>query len=280
MSPLLRSTARTSCLSNWPFGPRNAGMPEMAWRTAWSGATMRELPQLLLQQRSGRSAAAAPAWPRALRISGVGSCPGGRSAGHLGDLRADTPPGAAGPRWSAPPTLATQVVVPTRRITSPTPHETKANTMIRKKPRTAPGVEVAAEGRDHQTIPFERRRGSIVRAGGQALPAFGLWATSGAEAAEDAEGDAMRQLIAGNWKMNGLRADAIALAQGGGAHGAQGLACDLLVCPPFTVRSRRSRDPGGLACRGRRPGLPHRSSRARIPATSPPPCCAMPAPPG
>jgi triosephosphate isomerase len=44
----------------------------------------------------------------------------------------------------------------------------------------------------------------------------------------------MRQLIAGNWKMNGLRADAIKLAQGVRA-GAQGLGCDLLVCPPFTV---------------------------------------------
>jgi triosephosphate isomerase len=44
----------------------------------------------------------------------------------------------------------------------------------------------------------------------------------------------MRQLIAGNWKMNGLRADAIALAEGVRA-GVQGMACELLVCPPFTV---------------------------------------------
>jgi triosephosphate isomerase len=44
----------------------------------------------------------------------------------------------------------------------------------------------------------------------------------------------MRQLIAGNWKMNGLRADAITLAQGVCA-GAASLPCDLLVCPPFTV---------------------------------------------
>ncbi|MGE4045908.1 MAG: triose-phosphate isomerase [Acetobacteraceae bacterium] len=41
----------------------------------------------------------------------------------------------------------------------------------------------------------------------------------------------MRQLIAGNWKMHGLSTDAIALAKGVAA-GAQGLACDLLVCPP------------------------------------------------
>jgi triosephosphate isomerase (TIM) len=44
----------------------------------------------------------------------------------------------------------------------------------------------------------------------------------------------MRQLIAGNWKMNGLRAEAITLAQGIRA-GAQGMASELLVCPPFTV---------------------------------------------
>ena len=43
----------------------------------------------------------------------------------------------------------------------------------------------------------------------------------------------MRQLIAGNWKMNGLAAEAAALARDIRA-GAEGLACDLLVCPPFT----------------------------------------------
>lgn len=44
----------------------------------------------------------------------------------------------------------------------------------------------------------------------------------------------MRQLIAGNWKMNGMRADAARLAQD--IHdGARGLGCDLLVCPPLTV---------------------------------------------
>jgi len=44
----------------------------------------------------------------------------------------------------------------------------------------------------------------------------------------------VRPLIAGNWKMHGLRADALALARevaaGAGAQGAE-----LLVCPPFTV---------------------------------------------
>lgn len=46
----------------------------------------------------------------------------------------------------------------------------------------------------------------------------------------------MRKLVAGNWKMNGLRAEAAALADGikaGLQHAPPG--CDLLVCPPFTV---------------------------------------------
>lgn len=42
----------------------------------------------------------------------------------------------------------------------------------------------------------------------------------------------MAQLIAGNWKMHGLTADAVALARGVAA-GAAGLGCELLVCPPF-----------------------------------------------
>lgn len=41
----------------------------------------------------------------------------------------------------------------------------------------------------------------------------------------------MPQLIAGNWKMHGLTADAVALARAVGT-GAAGLACELLVCPP------------------------------------------------
>jgi triosephosphate isomerase len=43
----------------------------------------------------------------------------------------------------------------------------------------------------------------------------------------------MRQLIAGNWKMNGLSAAASHLA-GAIRAGAPGLPCDLLLCPPFT----------------------------------------------
>ena len=46
-----------------------------------------------------------------------------------------------------------------------------------------------------------------------------------------------RPLIAGNWKMNGLVADAAALAQGiaGKWRGQPAIACDLLVCPPFPL---------------------------------------------
>ncbi len=44
----------------------------------------------------------------------------------------------------------------------------------------------------------------------------------------------MRQLIAGNWKMNGLLADGTALAQVL-RQGCDGLGCDLLVCPPATL---------------------------------------------
>jgi triosephosphate isomerase len=47
----------------------------------------------------------------------------------------------------------------------------------------------------------------------------------------------MRQLIAGNWKMNGLSAKAGALSGAIGA-GAGELGCDLLVCPPFTQIAR------------------------------------------
>lgn len=43
----------------------------------------------------------------------------------------------------------------------------------------------------------------------------------------------MPQLIAGNWKMNGLSAESAALAEAIEA-GAAALACDLLICPPFT----------------------------------------------
>ncbi len=44
----------------------------------------------------------------------------------------------------------------------------------------------------------------------------------------------MRQLIAGNWKMNGLLRDGVALADAL-RQGCEGLDCDLLVCPPATL---------------------------------------------
>jgi len=44
--------------------------------------------------------------------------------------------------------------------------------------------------------------------------------------------------VAGNWKMNGLRADGVALAQDlAGRAAREPLACDLLVCPPATILS-------------------------------------------
>ena len=44
----------------------------------------------------------------------------------------------------------------------------------------------------------------------------------------------MRQLIAGNWKMNGLHQDGLALAQAV-RNGADALPCDILLCPPATL---------------------------------------------
>jgi len=43
----------------------------------------------------------------------------------------------------------------------------------------------------------------------------------------------MRQLIAGNWKMHGLGGEATVLVEAIRA-GANALACELLICPPFT----------------------------------------------
>lgn len=47
----------------------------------------------------------------------------------------------------------------------------------------------------------------------------------------------LRPLIAGNWKMNGLREESLALAASLKARAAAsgGFSCDILVCPPFTV---------------------------------------------
>ena len=44
----------------------------------------------------------------------------------------------------------------------------------------------------------------------------------------------MRQLIAGNWKMNGLLEEAAGIA-GKLRRGADGMGCDIVVCPPATM---------------------------------------------
>ena len=46
-----------------------------------------------------------------------------------------------------------------------------------------------------------------------------------------------RKLIAGNWKMNGLKADSLALAQAVFAQSAsqQNKNFDMLICPPMNV---------------------------------------------
>src|SRR3954469_13208734 len=50
---------------------------------------------------------------------------------------------------------------------------------------------------------------------------------------------APRPLIAGNWKMNGLATDGLALARAVAERAAKdALRCDLLVCPPATILSR------------------------------------------
>jgi triosephosphate isomerase len=47
-----------------------------------------------------------------------------------------------------------------------------------------------------------------------------------------------RSLIAGNWKMNGLSPDGAALAGAVAAGARQGIAADLLICPPATLLMR------------------------------------------
>src|SRR5437763_4286946 len=44
-----------------------------------------------------------------------------------------------------------------------------------------------------------------------------------------------KQLVAGNWKMNRLGADGVALARDVAVRARQPHRCDLLVCPPFTL---------------------------------------------
>ncbi|HYU11217.1 MAG TPA: triose-phosphate isomerase [Stellaceae bacterium] len=44
-----------------------------------------------------------------------------------------------------------------------------------------------------------------------------------------------KRLVAGNWKMNGLRVNGLALAREVAARARERRACDLLVCPPATL---------------------------------------------
>jgi len=44
-----------------------------------------------------------------------------------------------------------------------------------------------------------------------------------------------RPLVAGNWKMNGLRDEGLALASALKTRATAGLPCEILVCPPFTL---------------------------------------------
>ena len=44
-----------------------------------------------------------------------------------------------------------------------------------------------------------------------------------------------KQLVAGNWKMNGLAADGVAQARAVAERVTAGLRCELLICPPFTL---------------------------------------------
>ena len=85
----------------------------------------------------------------------------------------------------------------------------------------------------------------------------------------------MPHLIAGNWKMHGLSADAVALARGV-AGGAAGLACELLVCPPFVHIPAVAQALAGSAVGARRAGLPPgeagRAYRRHLRGR----CCAMP----
>src|SRR6266478_4761345 len=63
----------------------------------------------------------------------------------------------------------------------------------------------------------------------QRVAGIGLAVCRGLEMAE------RKRLVAGNWKMNGLRADALALARNVVVRARQPHRCELLVCPPATL---------------------------------------------
>ncbi|MET3333389.1 triosephosphate isomerase [Bradyrhizobium japonicum] len=73
--------------------------------------------------------------------------------------------------------------------------------------------------------------------------------------------DAIRPLIAGNWKMNGLKAQAAEFdAMLDGAAGVSGKA-DLLVCPPATLIATFADKARGKKVGVGRPGLPPQGLR-------------------
>jgi triosephosphate isomerase (TIM) len=59
------------------------------------------------------------------------------------------------------------------------------------------------------------------------------------------EGENMRKLAAGNWKMNGSAADLAEVTALIGAHPAPG--CEMLICPPATLLSRMAERAAGAA---------------------------------
>jgi len=91
---------------------------------------------------------------------------------------------------------------------------------------------------------------------------------------------ARRPLLAGNWKMNGLRA---ALAQiqraAEGYDATLREKLDLLILPPGDASGRGRRHRRAGANRRGRAGLSYESERARTPAIFRPQCWPTPAPP-
>src|SRR5256885_13935796 len=61
------------------------------------------------------------------------------------------------------------------------------------------------------------------------------FAGAGPPAARGAEMAERKRLVAGNWKMNGLRTDGLALARGIAERAREPHRCELLVCPPSTL---------------------------------------------
>src|SRR5258705_7100897 len=61
------------------------------------------------------------------------------------------------------------------------------------------------------------------------------FAGAGPPAGRGVEMSERKRLVAGNWKMNGLRADGLALARGIAERAREPHRCELLVCPPSTL---------------------------------------------